>query len=330
MSDAHQLVEDERGLAVVFGLPGLRTRAAVEALQTTTLGVFQECSIGEINSRFDWEEACSSRQHFIAISQYPSPDMCAHIEGTGAPVLIVTDNPMHSVAQLVAELHSGISAVRAVSASISCLAGMMAQPESEIRAANARNVGAFLVQLTRASGINAGIRDPKRIADHARELSVFGGASKNLPDVSSLTRKLCRLAEPALAQLAEGRVEWPGSLFFLGDFPDTPMRGPVDLAGPARCLLYGPYMHLLVGRWNACITVAIAGIQGGQSFTVEVACNEVIAGGRFHCEGPGLFEIRIDFAHRNPHLPIELRVFLDEGAIYGTLNRFDVKLKLSH
>ena len=54
--------------------------------------------------------------------------------------------------------------------------------------------------------------------------------------------------------------------------------------------------------------------------------SETIATGRFHCDGDGAFEVCIEFMHRDPHFPLELRLFLDTGAIYGSLADFGVGL----
>jgi hypothetical protein len=329
MSLARQISEEDLGLAVVFGLPGPRTRTAVEMLQTLTEGTLHECVVAGINSVQDWQEACSVSKHFIALSQYPSPEMCMQIADNGVPALVVLDNPLHSAAQLAVDLHSDISAVRAVSASASCLAEMLGQNEAVVQTSNTRNLSTFLVRLSELGGIDVDSRELTRVRGHAGELSRLGDVFSYRSEVPASTRNLHKLAGAALSQMGDGRVEWPASLFLLGDCPDMPMRGPIDLAGPARCLLYGPYMHLPSGFWDACMTVAITGNDGGQSFNVEVVCGGAIGGGRFHCQGSGSFEVVISFEHRNPHLPIELRVSSDSGAIYGSLIRFGVKLEMS-
>jgi hypothetical protein len=312
--------------------------AAAEVLQTITLAAHQQCAIIEANSMLDWERICSVNRKVIAISQYPSPEFTTYIEDSGIPTILVVDSPLQSVAYLVGERQSDAIAVRAISASFSCLARKFTQNESETQSSNSRNLTEFLIRLAKIGGIEVSEAELDRVELQAIELaSRFYGLAKHGVGISPQMNGACALAEVVLPRWGDlqrsgcgARVEWPASTFFLGDLPDTPMWEPVDLAGPARCILYGPYLHLPSGQWKASMKVGLAGYDGGQSFMVEVVCREVIAKGRFRCDGVGLFEIQVDFVHLSPHVPIELRLFLDAGAIYGSLSCFEVSLKASN
>lgn len=335
MTVSVELPENDKVLAVVFGLPGPRTGKAAESLQSIARIARRECVTAEVNSIDDWQAACAMDENVIVLSPFPSREVSAHIASIGVPTLVVLNSPLDAVALLVALEHSDTSAVRAVSASVSCLSEKLFQDRISIRTSNADNLDAFVMRLAVGLASDVSAFDLNRLESLITELSTLNdGLDRRLP--LALTGNLSSLANAVLppedqdSDIGDGvKIDWPGSLFLLGDAPDTPMRGPVDLSGPARCVLYGPYMHLPAGAWTASVAVALADCLGERSFTLEVVCGEIIAKGRFHCRGSGTFNTRLDFLHRHPDVPIELRLFLDAGEIYGSVTKFDVSLQSS-
>jgi hypothetical protein len=320
-------------LATVYGLPGPRTRSAAEALQAIAQIALRQCGAVIVNSISDWDEACAAPENLIAIIQYPSPELCAHIADCAVPSLIVVDSPLHAVALLAADQNSDIQSVRTVSASAACLAQMLGRELADIRLANTNGLDAFIIGVDERSDGEIGSEELERVESHVRELSRLDDASHYRSTIAPPAQSLIVLSEAVLPRSydleptgPDYRVAWPGSLFFLGDAPDTPMRAPVDLCGPARCLLYGPYLHLPAGCWSASVTVALAGCAGPRSFSLEAVCQDVLAKGQFYCQGSGTFETHLEFSHGNPHVPLELRLFLDSGEIYGSLTSFEIKL----
>jgi hypothetical protein len=310
------------------------TTIAVTVLQAMAEFALQQCAVVQTNTLDDWKNACRAGTRFVAISQYPSPDLCKRIELLAIPVIIVAGNPLQSLTHLLYERHSGANAVRAISASFSCLAHMLRQGHVEIEAANAENMTAFFVRLTELSGVNSNDLNFERAEERAAELtSEFDIRRAGETEASLVNRTLAKETLSQLGHLEQlgtgASIGWPGSAFLLGDFPDTPMRGSFDLTGPARCVLYGPYLHLPPGYWNVSMVIGLSRYEGRQMFAVEVVCDEVVAKGCFCAHGAGLHRVDIEFLHCNPHVPVELRIFLSEGAIDGFLDRFDVSLILS-
>jgi len=327
---------DEYALAVVFGLPGPTTTAVVDVLQAIARIAREDSTVVEVDSVQDWEAASAAGKPFIAVSHYPLPDLQRHPEFRQMPAIAVSADPMRSVAHLLEEQLSDIGAVRSVSASVSCLLDKGMLDEAETRSQNARSLTLFLTRLADLSGVHIGLSDVERIEIQAGELADRLDSICAPRQTAPLpANSLWALAAAALPQRrdpcrGDRRIQamWLGPLFLLGDIPDTWMRGPVDLSGPARCVLYGPYLHLPRGQWDARLILGLAGHDGTESFTVEIVCGDVIAKGSFSAEGSGLFEVGMEFAHRDPHMPIEFRLFLDVGAIYGWLSRFEVCLEL--
>jgi hypothetical protein len=85
------------------------------------------------------------------------------------------------------------------------------------------------------------------------------------------------LINGALAGYAEyfsggslGDLVWAPNLFIVGDTHQW-LTGPIDITGRSRCLIYGPYIRLPPGRWNADVTVAFAELGGSKDFIIDVA-----------------------------------------------------------
>ena len=322
---------------MVFGLPSSATLGAAEVLRTISRAAREDCTVQQVNSLEEWEQAVSTGAPFIALSQYPSPELRSHIEHSAVPAVMILDNPLHAMTHLGSNgQQTDVGAVRAISASFACLSDMLALSESDILLSNTRNLAGFLVRLAEISGITPKLADLQRVETQshalATRLGIFGQDTLSKP-VSGFLSELVVAALPELRDVRNSdrdiRVVWPSSTFLKGDNPDTPMSSPVELAGPSRCVLYGPYLHLLQGHWIARLTLELEGYDGYQNFAVEVVCGDVIGKGRFHCRGVGQFEVLLNFVHRRPHIPLEFRLFLNSGAICGSLTRFDVSLQRS-
>jgi hypothetical protein len=321
----------EHSLAVVFGLPSAVTLAIAEMLLTIARVARQDSFVTEVDSLQGFEVACATGQPFVAVSQFPSMELLKHLDAELVPEIVISADPMRSVAHVLRD-QSEVGAVRSVSASISCLFSKLTQHGSEIQERNAKSLAVFFKRTAALVGAECNGAHSDRIDLQAIELAErFAGMCVRQSVQQLPANSLWPLAAAALPTdflHSGGRVEvtWPGRLFLLGDFPDTWMQGPIDISGPARCLLYGPYLHLPAGHWNVQLVIGVAGHDGRQAFVVEVVCAEVVAKGSFSIEGSGLFEIEMDFVHRDPNTPLEIRLFLDVGAIYGWVSRFEVSL----
>jgi hypothetical protein len=67
-----------------------------------------------------------------------------------------------------------------------------------------------------------------------------------------------------------GNLVWAPGLFIVGDTHQR-LTGPIDITGRSRCLIFGPYIRLPPGRWNADIAVAFADLGGSKDFIIDVA-----------------------------------------------------------
>jgi hypothetical protein len=250
----------------------------------------------------------------VVSSDFPEAALARMVCETGLPLLVVADDPavfldwtMRSrdlSADLAARLCSRVYAALApnVGAAHRLAVGREDSPE--------RIVGEIVEFLW-----------PGRQAGLARATYAhLAGAGKIGPAVTQETT-VDAAALASYAGLAEGlwpdEIVWPLALF---NRPDgRSWRRPIDLTGPARVVLYGPYLHLPVGDWTARVEFEIDGAVSGVEAVTDVRIGAVVAEKAFDMPAKGIFAYALDFRVDDPHQPVEIRLFLKKGAIEGVL-----------
>jgi hypothetical protein len=140
-----------------------------------------------------------------------------------------------------------------------------------------------------------------------------------------------RAAAECYAELMHGKwpseIVWPFSFFLRPD--KQPWSDPIDLTGPARALLYGPYMHLPVGEWTARVEFEIDGAVSGVEAVTDVRVNETIIEKNFAMPAKGIFAYDLSFRVDSPHHEVEIRLFTKKAAIEGRFLPRSVRMRPS-
>jgi hypothetical protein len=129
--------------------------------------------------------------------------------------------------------------------------------------------------------------------------------------------------------LQKSRQEYshlPMDLFFEGKPPYGKISVPVDLTGPARCLIYGPYLCLPQGRWLLEASLHIKITHGSNRLGFDIIekgslRNEFY----FDIAQSGSYDISIPFEVTNSFSPMEFRLHLGSGSIGGELTQIFLK-----
>jgi len=92
----------------------------------------------------------------------------------------------------------------------------------------------------------------------------------------------------------------------------------LSMVGPARCILWGPYIHLPRGKWSAQVTFAVRGNISGNVLRIQVLrelseCATAVA----KLADFGVFACELGFEIDDPLDRIEVTFALQEGAIEG-------------
>lgn len=148
-------------------------------------------------------------------------------------------------------------------------------------------------------------------------------AGQSLEGIARPDAVVIRRVNASLRPLLSGRMverfDWPQEMFISGDRPDDILLGPIEMLGGARCLCYGPFLHLPMGRWTVSLDIEIRENFSGNRFDVDVFHGEVVALEHFPLPVEGRFRIDAHFETRDPREPVQVRIIMREGAIEGVL-----------
>jgi hypothetical protein len=86
-----------------------------------------------------------------------------------------------------------------------------------------------------------------------------------------------------------GQITWARDLFSIGDEPDTAADRAIEISGPIRNLLFGPYITLPCGHWHITAVLAVSHQGIDMPFSMEV-----LAGPSCICLARGMAEPRTE------------------------------------
>jgi hypothetical protein len=160
-----------------------------------------------------------------------------------------------------------------------------------------------------------------------RRASDLATALRNDPHVQRLIAQVAD--QYAGVGTGDGRSEvvWPAELFLNWDNPGTFLNGPIDLLGPARFVICGPYLHLIAGDWIVQVVIEVTDNLSGNRLGVDVFSGGILKAVTMTLPSAGLFEFSLLFRVADPFLPVELRFQIMTGAIEGKLILRDVRFR---
>jgi hypothetical protein len=247
---------------------------------------------------------------------------------------LVLDDPARGFATLRQSGCDAGAALRALTASITVLGELHGAPAAMLlmpdRGAACEAAQAVLAHL----GV---LPPPDALAELAGRFGVDGPQATladaalrhaaDAPAPDSLSGEDAALVEailvPAQHYAATGErrgVVWPRACLFWGDRPGELAPRVLQLAGPARVLVYGPYFRLAAGRWTARATVAFSPTCRGAPMALELhGSTGEIARRHFPVREAGLFAVVLPVVVPSAHEPLEVRLVTERGAIEGEL-----------
>ena len=264
--------------------------------------------------------------HILIFLDRPDSKLTSILTQISAPILYVTDDPMSCALYLAIDHdQSPEMAARNTNASLAMVYDLYH---------NAKNIYAIpAVEGTDAKLLSVYIHEALDLTDFypieaiGADLEANRGPeSQSLADErsSNAARELRDLSDAFLPFIRSGipaRVErmiWPTQLFMTTDPIGAPYIDHIDLVGPARVLLYGPYLHLPIGRWRMTVEIQIENNESGNQLKAELAFDldtRVCVSGplpaRTHAE------FQLDFEIVEPREAVQLRLILLQGAIEG-------------
>jgi len=251
----------------------------------------------------------------------------------GSRTIVFLDDPMHALDELVGGAGEPRDAARVLTATLAPLAPVLREP------------GVLLVR--RIAGMDP-MAALQAIAAHLVPTlpPVVTVANDSTPDIAETAREpsdtvrdltgqvLTPLINLAIGGAREPMV-YPLHCFYRGDRAFEPALPIVDLLGPRRVLYHGPAFYVPPGRWRVdaelyfsddahnakCALDVLAGVERVTGLElVELVTVQI------RPQEGGLFLASFPVTIERPDDRIEIRVWLDRGAIEGQIGLRQITL----
>jgi len=329
--------------ALVIGPPGGLTFWAFEVLRALAKknleGPVEVVTVGVAQPVPAPVEHTAGR---LLLTNYPGVEFIDAIERLNVPVLYMSEEPSRVVNYLKEKTNrTNIEAIRVCSASYSANLALRKGPKVAVLD---REMDINLPDLLRAmcAHLNLNIEateilsyaahiTPKEMAEGTLGAAVrkFEGVADRSPSTDELAEILIPSVLDPLAALITrheiAAVVWPRNAFYSAERPTEMAPVSIDLMGPARMLVHGPYMHLPPGKYRAEILVDLFETERDASFRVEIHAGEVcLKRVRFASPAPGRFAAAFEFQHPNAGPELQAQIITERGALDGRLSLLQV------
>jgi hypothetical protein len=282
---------------------------------------------------------CRGDRPVLFTTDYLEDQVCELLCQSGAPIVALTDTAEIAI-KTAAKLRalSCFNAIRFSSLYISSLAEALAHNSTSVFSADARNmrVADFVLQFLsalRLSDPEIAARVLRRVVpseaqresltvEEAIEVSQNHGDFDDVISTWSIVefesyKQIAADYQNILDRSPVREIVWPAAILYSAA-PGFRTDKPLELLGPARLLVWGPYMHLTKGYWLACMEFEVVGNFSPNSVIADVLVGGDFAGiGEFDLPERGVYSWRLQFEVVDVAKPIEVRLTLDKAAIEG-------------
>lgn len=285
----------------------------------------------------DW-----AAHHALYLTNYPSLGVVDAIASGGLAPVLVIDEPSRSVMDLMAsEGRTMLEAIRQHSASmVANLAVAGATSRSLVDGTGRRRLNTVVHELVRALGLDIepgtianalaraepGFAQETFIEEAITRRSASGRGVRGSADVEA---NATRILEP-MVRWAYGHLDcpvvWPIGVFLSGDHPNQPAPQIASLVGPARAIIYGPYLHLPPARYRAEIILAFSKHADDVAFTIEMHGASCRGRAIIQPRPAGAYRGVFTFHHVDPKDALEIRLRSETGAIEGEIALVEMRL----
>jgi hypothetical protein len=244
-------------------------------------------------------------QLVIGVRQ-PDERLRTALAETGIPLIVALDDPRVAVVDILAK--TGVepaAATRVVANSCPFVMQYITMPGAltlHAKEARADATGTVLA-IARHLGIPIGGTAAAEISNGLTQARLALAETTGSDAVQSLSERGRKTLDGALAPYGEffaggdiGQIVWTRDLFALVGDPTKKPVHLIDVSGGARCLIYGPYIHLPPGSWNARVVLGFSREAVGHIFLVDACAERQIAATSFQPDTSGIQTQEINFS----------------------------------
>ena len=319
----------------VLGLPSRTTDAVVNLCRSLLQVPLSEVLLDDDTSteefiRQDWNQAN------LMVSHFPRKALIDWLTANRLPTIVVAPDIYICLAHAERLMHKNRGLLPGVlSLSLALIASARELPAHLV--VTGRQIGSELDELFNfLKFVGADVKDTRIPAEHAIILSLYEVAASEQPlsDVSAVskesltdTAQACQGLLTLVRSRNASEISWPVALFFDTETRSRPAPPTVQLEGPARCLYFGPYLHLSISCWEADLSIVIRGKTDPTELRAEFYTESFQTSFPFVLPSAGSYEVQFQFNVQDASQAIQIRFFLDRGEIEGSLHFSGVNLR---
>lgn len=335
----------------LFGVPSVFSLLCVHLVKGLLAQVFGSCEPTRVASAGEFQS--HSSQNSLFFHDIPEPGLIEHLVRENVSLIAFlssAETNIHEFLELWAS--PAVNAFRQTSLSMSALEEVITVPDVFIiRSHGSRKIDVqellrklvlFLgfsshrvniAQIMQDLSLQAARDGNVYLEDQLQPAMILAGCAPGKKTETECTRKLISSLKDynSILELNPmSTVCWPGEIFLTEGNKPAGVGQTVNLMGPARVLVYGPYLGLPRGKWTATIKFSVFNNTSRNRVILDISQNyseDVLAKGETNLPASGTYSCEMFFQVTNPHLPIEARLLTTQGAIEGELEFLGVDLR---
>jgi hypothetical protein len=218
--------------------------------------------------------------HLVLGVRQPDERLRAVLAEAGARFIVALDDPRLAVCDMMAVTGAEVGVVtRAVANCCPLMMPFAALPGAlRLHADRARaNIGETVFAIARHIGLGLSEAQIAQVVDDIAATDLTRAFAAGDTSSTAISEQGYRIIDGALSGYAElfsgggavGQIVWRRELFVLYAEGFQRPTGVVDVTGPPRTLIYGPYIHLPPGRWTARIVLGVSPDAAENTFLVD-------------------------------------------------------------
>jgi hypothetical protein len=326
-------------VVAVFGVTPALTKFGTTLLQSLLSRFYGSCSVLAASTCDEIKAFRSKAAAGVLYSEEPPEQLTIQfLLQEKIPIVALINTFSLATIELVSECgFPPLDAVRATSRWFSAMSEVVAARNVLVVRGKigSKEFGQVAGKIASFLGLRASPVTEAGTAEHWYDIDLPSASSINPADgvhASAVSRLSPELQDydHLLERGSNSRLRWPNSMFHLTDKEATPATDYIELTGAARLLVFGPYLGLPRGRWIAAPAISVDDNRSGNSIMIDISTNlgtELLANVQAKLPATGDYWCEIPFETPYCHLPIEVRLFLKQGAIEGKLRFNGVTLR---
>jgi hypothetical protein len=275
----------------------------------------------------------------LVVAHYPRTALIEHSRREALPVVLALDEPDQCVAFHLENAGGTLhDALRPLSQSLSLIAGFAGLSQKTVIIGADRGRTAEVIIARMASALSVGkagqlavkamtalaVAPDMTVGQSIEKLALHGASLQpRIDGLEDYERATIGQVTGGIFDLCLGRdaseIVWHYEFFYDGGTFTSPAPMMIDMAGPARCIYYGPFLHLPAGRWDARIFLGFSNEVSETHVKVDIFTDDIVENFVGKVTRGGIYTMPVTFDVVDPRQPIQLRVFIDRGEIEGRM-----------